>query len=206
MTHHAYLYEGSMRDFEPLKERLKPFVAQKFERFGIEESRELVAMATLKRAGETVFLIGVSSITTEAQQALLKLLEEPQPGVSFVFLVPHGLLLPTVRSRMENKAFQGEPLERVVAQRFLGASGKTRSDMIAAMLKDDEGAKERARDFVNALEAELYVRPTRSNTEMREALADIAKVRDYLRDRSPSLKMLLEHLALSIPPQGGSSK
>lgn len=84
-----------------------------------------------------------------------------------------------------------------MAQKFLKMSGKDRSDMIAKMLKDDKGVKERVLDFVNALEAELA--PKVKDPKVRAGLEDIAKVRDYLRDRSPSLKMLLEHLALSLP-------
>lgn len=195
--HHAYLYEGSLQDFEDLKDNLQPFVAQKFDRFGVDDARELVAMATLKPAGEALFLVGISSITVEAQQALLKLLEEPQAGVGFAFLVPHGLLLPTVRSRMMEASFKGQTFANGEARKFLKAQGKARSDMVAALLKDDEGAKERVRDFVNALEVQLSKKI--KDPAARESLQDIAKVRDYLRDRSPSLKMLLEHLAVSLP-------
>ena len=63
------------------------------------------------------------------------------------------------------------------------------------MLKEEEGTKERVRDFVNALEIEL-VKDIKKN---RQGLQDLAMVRDYVGDRAPSLKMLLEHLALSLP-------
>lgn len=69
--------------------------------------------------------------------------------------------------------------------------------MIAAMLKDDEGSKERVRELLDGLEDELH--KDIANPATRAALHDIAMVRDYVRDRSPSLKMLLEHLALSVP-------
>lgn len=197
MTHHAYLYEGSLSSFRALKEELHPYVAQKFDRFSIDDARELIAMAALKLVGEATFLIAFSSTTTEAQQALLKLLEEPQPGASFVFVVPHGILLPTVRSRMMEYVFESQKQNTSEAKKFLQANGKGRSDMIAALLKDDEGVKERARDLVDALEAELS--KGMQDPAVRRGLEDVAKVRDYLRDRSPSLKMLLEHLALSLP-------
>jgi len=86
------------------------------------------------------------------------------------------------------------------AKSFIASSHKERSEFVARLLKDDEGIKERVREFVNELEQELAVRLTKSNSaEVREGLEDIARVRDYLRDRSPSLKMLLEHLALALP-------
>lgn len=199
MDHHAYLYEGSPTEFDALKDELKPFVARKYERFGIDDARELVALAALRKEGEARYLVAASTITTEAQQALLKLLEEPQPGVVFYLLFPHGSLLPTVKSRlMPYTTVQGVPLDKEAgrqAKAFLKAAGKARSDMVAALLKDDVDVKERVLNFVNALEAEVY----RAQPGAHAALADLARVRDYLRDRSPSNKMLLEHLALSLP-------
>jgi hypothetical protein len=183
-----------MGDFEALKESLKPFVAIRYERFGVDEARELIHRASLKREGESVYLLATPTITTEAQQALLKLFEEPQAGVVFVLLLPHGVVLPTLRSRM------------AVGTKLLGQNnladvptrGTTRGlfdrEVLDKLLKEDD--KDAIRDFLNRLEIELY--PKIADPKIRQALEDIARVRDYLRDRSPSLKMLLEHLALSL--------
>ncbi|TSC69577.1 MAG: hypothetical protein G01um101456_136, partial [Parcubacteria group bacterium Gr01-1014_56] len=76
------------------------------------------------------------------------------------------------------------------------------------LLKEEEGARERVRAFLGALEETLYSqldgqRPSpaesRGRKDIREGLEDIAKVRSYANDRSPSLKMLLEHLSISLP-------
>ena len=48
MTHHAYYVEGAQTQFEDIKESLKPFYARQYEKFGIDEARELVALAALK--------------------------------------------------------------------------------------------------------------------------------------------------------------
>ncbi|MEK7108920.1 MAG: hypothetical protein AAB919_00595, partial [Patescibacteria group bacterium] len=128
LTHHAYYIEGDLSQFEAYKKEIPHFIAQKYERFGVDDSRELTARASLKVLGETtVFLIGASSMTSEAQQALLKLFEEPQKGVIFVFLIPHGTLLPTLRSRMLEFPFtEDRPLYRgrssVEVKSFIGAS------------------------------------------------------------------------------------
>ena len=137
--------------------------------------------------------MGIGSTTTQAQQALLKLLEEPQQGTTFVLLVPHGTLLPTVRSRMMRypQEVVGEKSQSV--SKFLKSSQKERSDEIAKLLKDDDGAKERAREFINALEQELHKK------KAYKGLEEIQVVRNYLGDRSASLKMLLEHLAVALP-------
>ncbi len=220
--HHAYYIEGPLSAFEAYKEKIRPFYAREYERFGIDEARELQGIATLKNYAGGVFLLGIASLTSEAQQAMLKLFEEPQEGTQFVLLVPHGMLLPTLRSRMleypvrldtaqhlAQKKVLGSPASSLKGSRgpdyfsgqgaasFLKLSGKDRSDFIAKLLKDDEGVRERVRDFVNALEAQLYKKVGEPKT--RQGLEDIAMVRQYLGDRSPSLKMLLEHLAIALP-------
>lgn len=212
-SHHAYYIEDAPSRFEEYKELLKPFWAKSFERFGIDEARELIALASLKNFNQPVFFLAISATTSEAQQALLKLLEEPQEGTTFILLVPHGMLMPTIKSRMLAYEQERQPASQKVlgspsgsaqpdfftkqAAAFLGASGKERSDFITKLLKDDEGVKDRVRDLLSGIEAELSKKI--ADPKARLALADVAMVRDYLSDRSPSLKMLLEHLALALP-------
>ncbi len=203
MDHHAYYIEAPLSTFEAYKAHLHPMYAKEHERFGIEEARALITLASLKNFASlknydsAVFLLGIASLTSEAQQAMLKLFEEPQEGTQFVLLMPHGTLLATLRSRMLEYA---EKLDEFVdtkdAKKFLSLAGKDRSDFITKLLKDDEGTKERVRDFINALEAQLHTKIGEPKT--RQALEDIAMVRGYLQDRSPSLKMLLEHLAVAL--------
>jgi hypothetical protein len=223
--HHAYLYEGSLTLLPELalearsqfgfkKEHDPDVSVREYEAFGIEEARKLSETASLRSvSGRALFIIGLSGISVEAQQALLKLLEEPQQGVIFVLLAPHGMIIPTLRSRMmmyrkrtqgadQNSLVEAKPtrglFESRLAEAFLKAAPKTRSDEIAKMLKDDEGLRDRVRDFLNALESELYARP-HTDEKARAALKDISKVRSYAGDRSPSFKMLLEYLALCLP-------
>ena len=126
------------------------------------------------------------------------------------------MLLPTLRSRLirypERLKFDrqnslvtpGETARGLFEQQistFLKANYKSRSTFITALLKDEEGAKERVRALLAGLEILLYAQLQKSQgkKEYREALEDIAKVRSYVADRSPSLKMLLEHLAATLP-------
>lgn len=215
MDHHAYYIEGGMSQYSAYKEHLKPFWTKEFERFGVDEARALIQLASLKNIGRTVFFIAAASITNEAQQALLKLFEEPQQGTTFVFLVSHGALIATLRSRMlafpvrlplasqkvlGSTSSQPDYFVRQ-AGAFLKFSYKERSEEVAALLKDEEGARERVREFLNELERVLYekTQKSKSTPEIRRGLEDIAKCRSYAGDRSPSLKMLLEHLAVSLP-------
>lgn len=200
--HHAYYIEGSLSLFEPYTKKLKPFWARSFDRFGVDDARELIEQAQLKSFGEAIFLIAVGSITTEAQQALLKLFEEPQAGIVFVLLTPHGAVIPTLRSRMlPYPDLIEEERGNSDAKKFLKSNQKERSDYIAKLLKDDEGAREAVRELINGLEEELHksLKKTRGSKAFLESLQDIAQVRSYLGDRSPSMKMLLEHLAIALP-------
>jgi hypothetical protein len=234
LTHHAYFLEGALDQFDALVHALREsenfaphdpgFAPQQFEKFGIDEARELIATASLKNTGgRTLFVLGVGSMTSEAQQALLKLFEEPQQGTQFVLLLPHGTLLSTLRSRMLDFKGQEEFLKKIVwpepaggqagtfsegvlraptttqndATEFLASPYKKRSDWVAAFLKDEEDARERTRSFFTELEAALH--PHMSSANVRAALEDLMHLRQYLNDRAPSLKMILEHLAVTLP-------
>ncbi len=201
--HHAYYIEGPISDFEAYREAIKPYWSKAFERFGIDEARELIELSSLKNISASHFLIATPVITSEAQQSLLKLFEEPQQGTTFVLMIPHGALIATLKSRMLEYPDKIETQKKssAVAKKFLSLSPKDRSTAITAMLKDDEGVRERVRAFLDALELELYplLSKAKEKTPIRKALEDIAQIRSYLSDRSPSIKMLLEHLALSLP-------
>lgn len=200
MDHHAYYIEGSLSLFDAYKERFAPFVAEYVERFGIEEARELIERSQLKNFGAATFFIATGSLTSEAQQALLKLFEEPQLGTTFILLVPHGTLIPTLRSRMLPYPEVLKAESTSDAKKFLQSSQKDRSAYITKFLKNDENLHQRVQDLLNGLEQNLYSNSQSTlNLHFRQGLEDIAKVRSYTNDRSPSLKILLEHLAISLP-------
>ena len=217
--HHAYLYEGpasllpqladsACAQFEFKKDNNPDVLVEQWEKFGIDEARNLSQQASLKSTGDrSLLVLGFSSITSEAQQALLKLFEEPRQGAIFVVLVPHGTLIPTLRSRFleyperdferKSSASLQDGRERY-AEDFLSSSYAQRSAMITEFMKDEENVRERARNFLNELEQILHTK-IESSKEVREGLADIAHFREYLSDRSPSLKMILEHFAATLP-------
>ncbi|MBI2004779.1 hypothetical protein HYS79_01290 [Patescibacteria group bacterium] len=227
MQHHAYLFEGPLSNLVGLVEDARTrftFTKQgdpdvrvvSEETFGIGEARALRQAAGLRSAtGRALFVVGVSTMTIEAQQALLKLFEEPQQGTIFVLLTPHGTVIPTLRSRMTPYPNDGLRksiiVEHALARKFLASSQTARSAEIAKMLKparpddsgrsvgDDEGLRESVRAFLDALEVEMYPHLAKGNSRVREGLEDIAKIRGYANDRAPSYKMLLEHLAATLP-------
>jgi hypothetical protein len=221
LDHHAYYiedslakageYETAIRAREGFAKNSPQFIIQSCEVFGIDEARALQNTTSLKVGeGVTIFFIATSAIPHEAQQALLKLFEEPQEGLVFVLLVPHGTLLPTLRSRFLEYPYKLDSESSAIekeAHVFLASPYKTRSEWLTKFLKgEEENTRTAARDFINALEAALYPQFERIPIEkwelkrdIREGLQDIAHFRQYLSDRSPSLKMIFEHLAATLP-------
>src|SRR3989344_2331878 len=167
LTHHAYYFEGPTELLPAVEAQARKDLGfpknspdvhvQLFEKFGIDESRALITKAAFKAtAGKALYIVATASIQSEAQQALLKLLEEPSMGTVLIFIVPNGSLLPTVRSRCLPFPFDGEAfVSNKEAKEFLKASPKERSEQIAEMLEEEEGTRERAREFLNALERDL---------------------------------------------------
>ena len=76
---------------------------REYSSFGIDEARELRSRASLRALnGRRVFIVVAAAMTTEAQNALLKTIEEAVGNTLFFFIVPAPhMLLPTIRSRAQ---------------------------------------------------------------------------------------------------------
>lgn len=71
------------------------------ESFGIDDAREVRRRAYLSIGAKTFFIISAGQITHEAQNALLKIVEEPPQETHFFIFTPSAdALLPTLRSRL----------------------------------------------------------------------------------------------------------
>lgn len=177
-----------------------------FTTVGVDEAHYLEDMARMKAfAGERkLFFITAQALTREAQNALLKLFEEPKAHTHFFLIMPTcEVLLPTLRSRLfliSSTRTASEESES--AEHFMSASPKERLDLLKDIVdKKDKGA---ALSFLNALEVYVQSRLTQMSTagvtpQDIVALKTLQQARSYLYDRAPSVKMLLEHVALSLP-------
>ncbi len=173
----------------------------------VEDARRVAELAaSAPFAGEhKAVIIAASRAYHEAQNALLKLFEEP-PTDTYLFLIMPSLggLLPTLRSRvqvLESKFRHPMSEFSEAAEQFLSASREKRTAMIRKIAVHQEGDAVTARDeaiaIVNGVEAAAY----RSQTSVKHTalLSDIATLREHLYDRSAPVKMILEHLSLVIP-------
>ncbi len=209
-NHHAIFAEGKIVDavefFKTgLKERGVETLANPdiifihHDAFGIEDSRELVQIsssAPLKEEKKTIVL-SFNSITREAQNALLKLFEDPNPKSEFLIVGENfHSLLPTLRSRLFVINMGEEEVGKEEGRRFLNLTIGERLKIVEKMLKayKDEGDKKPIREFLLALHRELEKDPKVN----AEALRASAESLSYIDDTSSSAKLLLENAVLSL--------
>ena len=94
-------------DFENLKTKLEDEFGINNLRFYVsddfllENAKEVIAEAYIAEKDEKILVIHANSFRTEAQNALLKIIEEPPRNIKFIIATQSkNLLLPTIRSRM----------------------------------------------------------------------------------------------------------
>jgi DNA polymerase-3 subunit delta' len=69
--------------------------------FKIDDSRAVIKEAYISEEYVKYIIFGGKSFTPEAQNALLKVLEEPPRNIEFIMLAPSkSVVLPTIRSRL----------------------------------------------------------------------------------------------------------
>ena len=89
--------------FEKLRERLKPNRVVGFieEDFKLEHAKAVVAESYISESQTKYIIFAGQKFTKEAQNSLLKVLEEPPKNIEFIIISPtKSNLLPTVRSRL----------------------------------------------------------------------------------------------------------
>ncbi len=207
-THHAIVFEGSR---EAGLARATTYVAETIgvphhanpdvvvhvcDQYTIDDARALKERAAqTPLSAAQAFILAFDRITLQAQSALLKLLEEPAPDTYVIIIVPTlELLLATVRSRLVyGGRCVGTLAEAALATSFLGASVAERLTLVTPIVKTKD--RYRAAALVDALESTLHGTDPR---EHASSLREVLFVRTYLGDTSSSVKMLLEHLAVTL--------
>lgn len=215
--HHAYLIEAVDKS---LVGRLVTILEKRFaisskgnpdflvlyrDTFGIDESHELIRLQVHRVAEglQKLIVIYTGSITKEAQNALLKVFEEPTPSTHFFLVVPSlGSILPTLKSRLMilgNSDFS----ESVDAREFLAFSVSERFSWFEKLVEHPEDEAERSEKqtailaLMNGIEVEVSKLDFRDRKE--EVIAAVLQARKYLHDSSMSAKLILGALATSLP-------
>ncbi|MEN4052817.1 MULTISPECIES: DNA polymerase III subunit delta' [Sulfurimonas] len=104
-------------EIERLEQELKPLRVVKFfeENFKIEHAKLVTGEAYISESQTKYIIIAAIEFTAVAQNALLKLLEEPPKNIEFIIISPtKSNLLPTVRSRLPILKQSGDHTQEVL--------------------------------------------------------------------------------------------
>jgi len=184
---------------------------QSYESFTMDDSSEIKSWHNqLGATGEKrICIITTKFINREAEQTLLKIIEEPTLNTHFFIVVPDSsVLLPTIISRTHIIKIEKEDDKNIEKEAiaFILSKPKERIDKVALIIKnnkDEENSGQLryyATSFVNELEKNIYqkFKKDRSNKDVIFILEELQKSRDYLSTPGASVKMILEHLAIVI--------
>ena len=167
------------------------------EKLGIEDVRRLIEKANLmpmNGATQQLLVVATPLITVEAQQALLKIVEEPPETTRFRFVVPIGMrLLPTLLSRFSVADVEIDNSATEEFAQFAEASIGERMTQI------EVATREKDTTWQTAIKNGLVTHLKQNQGEYTaEQLTSLAYVASTLLTRGASNKFLLEELALTI--------
>ncbi len=183
---------------------------QTFGTFGIEQSRFLRFKQQQRSFADRrrYFVLGIRSITREAQSALLKVLEEPNGKSCFVLVAGREeLFLPTVRSRCEiidcndlADPFAVGSEAGALSRQFMAADPAGRLDLIAELLKDKEEVSRSVNELLDGLENIIYRQATAGELLAGQApvLDRIINARRLLHQQGSLPRIILEDIALAL--------
>jgi hypothetical protein len=167
----------------------------------IETARTIISWAKDSYNESRVALITFASAGIPAQNAMLKVLEEPNAHTRFVLVTEHSSsLIDTVLSRLRHIPLGGINPYADNASEFLSASPVVRMKLpfITELLSrtDEEGRKDREniKSFILSLAEAL-----RSSKADARYTMETFETASYASDPSASGKALLEYLALLLP-------
>jgi DNA polymerase III delta prime subunit len=210
VLHHAYIVVGSaklgvgevlelLRKRDVVTKGNPDVLVLSYSELLVEYAGEISGYASLKPLGHTKYLVvSFSRATREAQNALLKIVEEAPGGTVFFFCVDAvGHLLPTLRSRaIILEAGAKEERETDEAEAFLKESYPKRLAAVEKMTGYIAKTQDR-------LPVRLFIKELAHMAHAQKLsapyLRDLLDADRYLRMQGSSAKAILGHLAVSLP-------
>ena len=187
-------------DFESLKAKLESEFGINNLRFFIsddfllENAKEVIAEAYIAEKDEKILVIHANSFRTEAQNALLKIIEEPPRNIKFIIVTQSkNLLLPTIRSRMliENKLTKKPKMSVELNLKSLGLKELTSFiDQKIAEEKAQKFGKNELKELVGAIVTKAVDSGYKFSGEEMEYFFSLIKLAD-LNAKSHAILMPL---------------
>ncbi len=167
----------------------------------IDEVRKLKKLQN--EQGKKLFILHFLQIQKESQNALLKMLEEPSEHSYFIFIFPQKkMLLDTVLSRMflVNNHKEREVKSSIDPSEYFQKSLSEKFDFHQKILKKDFQKKDLLAFLLNM---ESFLKKEGSE-RFASSLRQIFFLRSLIGKPQVSIKMILDHLAISLETQKSS--
>jgi DNA polymerase III delta prime subunit len=171
---------------------------------------EILSQALLRPVGgkNRVMIICANSINENVQNSLLKFFEEPVEGLKIFLILPSASrLLSTIKSRLLileiGEAVLNEK-DFLDADKFLAGGIAKRLEMSATIIKalsDEDIVKNDIISFLHQVQKKWADKLNKKKMTAEDAyiFKEIEKCCSYVGDQSPSIKVLLEYLAIVLP-------
>lgn len=223
--HHAYLITGDMgKNLDALQVAIKNLVGAelrghpdyfilKTSNFVVVDSETIIERQKTRSfsGGLRFFVIVAESFTPEAENKLLKVLEEPILGNHF-FLVCESeeAFMPTLRSRLFHISGEEAGINEfeTFAKKFIKEDVTGRIEMIGKFTKDDEDENTekkirlKTKNILDQIEMiisrEILEFDGAKQTSNAKFLSELIRVKGYLSDTAPSPRLILEYMAFIL--------
>ncbi len=211
---HSYLIIGSLEQIRltEIQARLDALDISEFDvitinasqsSIGINDVREFISKLQLLPS-QSPMVAGIISdaslLTMEAQQALLKTLEEP-PSTAILFLgiSQKNILLPTILSRLESVVLKekntaltpNRSIDEALIENLLNASSGQRLSILSLPCKTKEESKVFLSDAINILREKLALHTSSNTTHIATILTRLLKLYD-INQSSMNMQLLIE--------------
>ena len=215
LSHHAYLLISSATIDSDLIDYLEKgfsikvlgnpdFLHKSYEVLNIDDAREIIRFHNIipvDDKNKKIIILSFDSITLEAQNAFLKTLEEPAPYVHF-FLITNKIsaLIDTIQSRV-NVIFFDHSIDEAMlklAKDFIKKKVKDRLEFAKDLVEEINKEKKNKKYVSDFIDAILFILRQEGVIANQEKIRSVELANKYLEDRSPSVKMLLEYIALTL--------
>jgi hypothetical protein len=207
----VYLLRAYLEEEGHINKQSPDALLNLYESFSIQDSQKIKEWYyNMPTDGKKkICIIGAKFINREAEQTLLKIIEEPTPNTHFFIVVPDAsLLLGTILSRVHliKNLEKNNDFDDKIANNFIKSSPDARIEIVANIIKefkdyDNSGSlRFRAVSLINGLERILYKKwkDDVNNENNRFIMNELASSRSYLSIPGASVKMILEHIALVL--------
>jgi len=212
---HAYVCVG---DREKNQHDIKRFIADglgieivanpnlyihEYTNMGIADVRTITEQQLKTSVGvgtRKIFIISFATVTIEAQNAMLKTLEEPSED-TLLFLLTGAVtsLLPTIMSRSQLLVGEHTEVYSDLIEEFVAGSFVEREKIFQQFLGDSKknipANKSGADQFITELLSHIH---SEKKEGWIELYREVEEVKKYCMDRSSSLKYIFEYISIRL--------